>query len=211
MKYIVQYAALAMAMLCGTAFLSGLLRLLRTYDYTHQPFASVLPNASDTLFVGIACLASAKTYLLMVRRKSDAISKTQTQIQLTHIGFLVAWFCLLFMVHKMNLPRRSVSSWLLVAFVLAAAVVIWAGFVLRKTLFKKSADVVADSDGETLRRWRGAHSIGFTNALSVAIFGAVLKFIGAGWYVAGIFFGLSLSLLLLWGPRQIAANSAQPA
>ena len=141
----------------------------------------------------------------------DAISRTQREVKLVHRGFILAWFCLVFMIYKMHLPQRSVSPSVLVAFVLAAAIAIWAGFVLRKVLFKKSADALPDHMGEALRRWRGAHFVGFSNAMSVAILGAVLRFIGSGWSVAGIFFGLGLGLLLLWGPRQMASNSAQPA
>jgi hypothetical protein len=211
MKYAIRYAVLAMAMLSGTAFLSGVLRLLRTYDYTHHHFSSARVSPSEVLFAGITCAAFARIYQLMAVSKSDPISKTQTEVELFHVGFIVAWLCFLFMVHKMDLPQRSVSSWLLVAFVLATATVVWAGFVLRKALFKRSADALPDSVGEALRRWRGAHFIGFSNAMSIAIFGAILKFIGSNWYVAGIFFGLSLGLLLLWGPRQMATNSAQPA
>jgi hypothetical protein len=115
------------------------------------------------------------------------------------------------MVHKMNLRQRTVSSGLLVAFVFATAAAIWSGFVLRKTLFKKSADALPNNVGEALKRWKGAHFIGFNNAMSIALFGAVLKFIGSSWYVAGIFFGLSLGFLLLWRPRQLAAVGPQAA
>src|SRR5579864_4942652 len=115
MRYIVQYAALAMAMLCGTAFLSGFLRLPRTYHYANQGFAPALVSVADTLFVGVTCLAFVRIYQLMARSNCDAISKTQTEIELTHIGFLGAWFCIIFMVHKMNFADRSVSSWVLVA------------------------------------------------------------------------------------------------
>ena len=97
------------------------------------------------------------------------------------------------------------------AFILATALVIWSGFVVLKTLFKKSADALSGNVVEALRRWKGAHSIGFSNAMSIEIFAAVLRFIGSSWYVPGIFFGLSLCLLLLWAPRQMASNPAQIA
>jgi len=211
MTYIVRYAALVMAMLCGTAFLSGFLHLLGTYDHTRQHFSSLNVSLSETLFVGGACLAFARIYQLMARAKSDPISKTQTQIKLHHVGFLLAWLCVLFMVNKMNLRQRTVSSGLLVAFGLATAAAVWSGFVLRKTLFKKSAEAFPSNVGEALKHWKGAHFISFNNAMSIAVLGAVLKFIGGSWYVAGIFFGLGLVFLLLWGPRQMAANGAQIA
>jgi hypothetical protein len=207
MKYVVQYAALVMAMLCGTAFLSGFLHLLGTYDHPGQHSPSPGVSLSETLLIGGGCLAFAKIYQLMVSAKSDPISKTQTQIKLRHVGYLLAWLCVLFMVHKMNLRQRTVSSGLLVAFVFATAAAIWSGFVLRKTLFKKSADALPNDVEESLKRWKGAHFIGFNNAMSITIFGVVLKFIGSSWYVAGIFFGLSMVFLLLWGPRQMAAQT----
>jgi hypothetical protein len=211
MKYAVRYAALAMAMLSGTVFLSGVLRLLRTYDYTQHRFAPAHVSRSETLFVGITCVAFARIYQLMVGSKSDPISKTQTEIELAHVGFLVAWFCSIFMVHKMNLPNRSVSSWILVAFVLATVYAIIAGFTLRKRFFRQSAEALPSSVRKAVGLWRGAHSIGFTFAMSIAIWGVVLKFLGSNWYQAGTFFGVSLGLLLLWRPRQLAATSAQPA
>jgi len=182
MKHILQYAALVMAILCGTAFLSGFLDLLGTYGHTRQHFSSPSVDLSETLFVGGGCLAFARIYQLMARAKSDPISKTQTQIKLRHIGFLLAWLCVLFIVQKMNLRQRTVSSGLLVAFVLATAVTVWSGFVLRKTLFKKSADALPNNIGEALKHWRGAHLISFNNAMFIAVLGAVLKFIGSSWY-----------------------------
>jgi len=211
MKYVFRYAALAMAMLCGTAFLSGFLHQLGTYDHTHQHFSSSLVGLSETLFVGGACLAFARIYQLMARGMSDPTSKAQTQIELRHMGFLLAWLCVLFMVHKMNLRQRTVSSGLLVVFVFATAAAIWSGFALWKTLFKKSADALPNNVGEALKHWKGAYIIGFNNAMSIAVFGAVLKFIGSSWYVAGIFFGLSLVFLILWRPRPMVTNSAQLA
>ena len=203
MKYIVQYAALAMAMLCGTAFLSGFLHLLGIYDHSSSPRVSL----SETLLIGGGCIAFAKIYQIMVRAKSDPISKTQTQIKVRHMVYLLAWLCVLFLAHKMNLRQRTVSSGLLVSLVFATAAAIWSGLVLRKTLFKKSVDALPNNVGEALNRWKGAHLIGFNNAMSIAVFGAVLKFMGTSWYVAGIFFGLSLVFLLLWGPRQMAAQT----
>ena len=209
MKYIVQYAALAMAMLCGTAFLSGFLHLLGIYDRPGQHSSSPRVSLSETLLIGGGCIAFAKIYQLMVSAKSDPISKTQTQIKVRHTVYLLAWLIVLFMLHTMNLRQRTISSWLLVAFVFATTATIWSGFVLRKTFFKKSADALPNNVGEALKRWKGAHLIGFNNAMSIAVLGAVLKFIGSSWYVyvAGIFFGLSMVFLLLWGPRQMFAQT----
>jgi hypothetical protein len=86
-----------------------------------------------------------------------------------------------------------------------------AGYVLRKKLFKQSVEALPSDVRKALRLWRGAHSIGFSFAMSMTIFGVALKFLGSSWYVAGIFFCLSLGFLLLWRPRQLAMVGAQAA
>jgi hypothetical protein len=140
----------------------------------------------------------------------DAIS-TQTEIKLAYRGFILAWFCFIFMVHEMNLPYRSISAWVLLAFAFAALCVMASGFVMRKKLFAQSAESLPGDLGKAIRHWRGAHFIGFSFAMNLTIFGAVLKFLGSSWYVAGIFFGLSLGLLLLWKPRELTLSNRQPA
>jgi hypothetical protein len=210
MKYAVRYAALAMATLSGITFLSGSLRLLVSYNAHHRVTPSAV-GPFDTLFTGIAWLGFGRLYQLLGRSKSNAISGTQTEIELAHVGFMFAWFCLLFMVHKMNPPNRSVSSWILVAFILATVYAIIAGFTLRKRLFKQSAEALPSNARKAVGLWRGAHFIGFTFAMSIGIWGVVLKFLGSNWYQTGTFFGVSLGFLLLWGPRQLAATNAQPA
>lgn len=95
----------------------------------------------------------------------------------------------------MNLPHRSVSLWVLVAFVLATVYAITAGYLLRKRLFKQSVEALPSNVRKAVGLWRGAHFIGFSCAMSIAIFGVALRFLGSRWYVAGIFFCLSSGFL----------------
>jgi hypothetical protein len=140
----------------------------------------------------------------------DAISKTRTGIRLAYVGYIVAWFCFLFLVQTTNPPHRNVSSSVLVAFVVAAVYAVVVGFVMRKRFFRQSTEAFAGNLRKALGLWRAAHIIGFTCAMNVCIFGFVLKFLGSSWLVPGIFFGLSLGFLLLWRPRQLAVSGAQP-
>lgn len=211
MRYAFRYAALAMAMLSGTVFLNGVLRLLRTYDYTQHRFAPASVSPSETLFVGITCVAFARIYQLMVGSKSDPISKTQTEIELAHVGFILAWFCLLFMAHKMNPPHRNVSTWVLVVVSVASVYVVVAGFVMRKKFFKMSSEALPSDARKATKLWRSANSISFCCALNPPIYGLVLKILGSDWLVPGILFGLGLGFLLLWRPRQLAVSDVQPA
>jgi hypothetical protein len=141
----------------------------------------------------------------------DAISKTRTAIRLVYAGYIVAWFCFLFLVHTRSRPHRHVSFWVLVAFVVAAVYAVVVGFVLRSKLFTRSTDALPADLRKALALWRAAHIMGFTCAMNVCILGFVLKLLGSSWLVPGIFFGLSLGFLLLWRPRQFAVRGAQPA
>ena len=211
MKRAVRYAALAMATLSGITFLSGFLHLLVTYN-THHRAAPSAVSPFDMLFTGVACLGFGRVYQLLVRSKSNAISGTQTEIELAHVGFILAWFGFLFMVQEMNLPHRSVSSWVLVLLGIVAPVyAIVVGFVMRRKFFALSTKAVPHDPRMASKHWRSANLISFCCAINLAIFGVVLKIIGSGWLVPGILFGLGLGFLLLWRPRLLAVGGVQPA
>jgi hypothetical protein len=210
MKSVARYAALAMSVLSGITFLSGSLRYLATY-YAHHRVAPSAVRPLDTLFTGVACLGFGRVYQVLGRSKPDTISKTQTEIEIVHVGFLSAWFCLLFMVHSMNPPVRSVSVWVLAVLVFASVYVVLIGFVTRKKTFRRSDEALPGDLPKALKFWKSAHVIGFVYAMNLALFGFVLKFLGSNWLVPGILFGLSLGFLLLWRPRQMTGNSAQLA
>jgi hypothetical protein len=211
MKHVIRYAALAMAMLSGRVFLSVVLRLLRTYDFTQHRFAPVRVSPSETLFVGITCVAFARIYQLLGRSKSNAISGTQTEIELAHVGFVFSWFCLLFMVHKMNLPLRAVPAPAFVVLCIFAASAIVACFVMRRRLFKMTTEALPDDPRKASQFWRSANLGSFVCAMNPAICGVVLKILGSGWLVPGMLFGVGLGFLLLWRPRQLAVSDVQPA
>jgi hypothetical protein len=211
MKYVIRYAALAMAMLSGTVFLSVVLRLLRTYYFTQHSFAApVRVGPSETLLVGIICVAFSRIYQLLGRSKSNAISGIQTEIELAHVGFMMAWFCLLFTVHKMNPPQRNVSALILLVIAVVGVSVIVFGFVMRKKFFKMSSEAFSSDARKASELWKSANLISFCFALNPPIYGVVLKILGSGWLVPGILFGLGLGFLLLWRPRQLAVSDVQP-
>ena len=140
----------------------------------------------------------------------DSTSRTQTEVKTLHLSFILSWCCLLFMVYKMNLPHRGVSPLVLPLFVLLAVCVVASGSRVRRQLFARSTQSLRDDAGKALGLWRGANVVGFTHAMSLSILGAVLKFLGTSWLVAGVFFSAGLGLLVLWRPHQMAESGTLP-
>jgi hypothetical protein len=141
----------------------------------------------------------------------NALPTKQPEIKAVYAAFIASWFCFLFLVHEMNFPQHSVSVWIWVALTLAASSAIVVGFVIRKKFFKLSTEALLRDPNKARSHWRSANVIGFNCAMSVTVYGAVLKLLGSGWLVPGIFFSVSLGLLLLWRPRQLELSSVQPA
>lgn len=137
--------------------------------------------------------------------------KTQTGVKLVHRVFLLTWFCFLFIVHKMNLPLRDVSTWVIVVLCVLAASAIGVGFVMRRRFFKLMTEVLPHDPDKARQFWTSANLISFCCALNPAIYGVMLKIAGSGWLVPGILFSLGLGFLLLWRPRQLSASGVQPA
>jgi len=119
----------------------------------------------------------------------------------TYSGYIIAWFCFLFIIQWMNPPQRNVSALIVVVFAVAAVCAIAAGFVMRKKLFAQSTEALRGDPHKALSGWKAAHIIGFTCAMNVTIFGVALKFLGTDWLVSGILFAVGLGFLALWRPR----------
>ena len=132
-------------------------------------------------------------------------------IRVAYVGFVIAWFCWLFMVTEMHLPHQSVSVWVFVVVCVWAVYSTVVGFVFRKQFFKRSTEAVRHGPRMAREHWRTANLVSFCCAFNLSICAAVLKYFGSNWIVAGIFFGLSLGFLLLWRPRELAENDCQPA
>ena len=91
-----------------------------------------------------------------------SISKTQAEVKLVHRVYILAWFCFLFMVHKMNLPIRDVSAWVFVVLCILAASAIVVGFVMRRRFFKLTTEALPHDPRKACQFWRSANLISFS-------------------------------------------------
>jgi hypothetical protein len=60
---------------------------------------------------------------------------------------------------------------------------------------------VDPQDATSLKQWRSGQIVSFAFAESVVLYGFLLKFLGAGWNIAGMFFVVGILVLLAWTPK----------
>ena len=111
--------------------------------------------------------------------------------------------------------ERSIPSALLFGSAAAAFSNITIAFVLRQQKVKKPMEILRDEPGNSsaMLMSRSGNVISFVLAESLTLLGMVLKFLGAEWRVAGIFFAAGLILTLLWYPRMglpVSASAPPP-
>lgn len=193
------------------------LRLSRPQDPRMREFSSICMGVA--LIFGSLYL-TAKLYLDSRHHKDrdtvhsdygEPTAWAQTEVKVVHRGFILAWFCFLFLVHKMNPALRDISAWVFVALCIWATSGIVVGFVMRRGFFRLSSEALPHDPRKASKFWRLANFISFSCAINATICGFVMRFLGSGWLVPGILFGLGLGFLLLWRPRQLAMSGVQRA
>jgi hypothetical protein len=104
--------------------------------------------------------------------------------------------------HEANVDHRlTLWHWLLAAI---AALCIFEGFHFRRRLIPPAERVLVGNgtDPKALKQWEAGHLIGFCMAVSVAMWGLVLRLImHAVFWESLLFYGGSLLFLWLWAPR----------
>src|SRR3974377_2369480 len=142
----------------------------------------------------------------MTNITKNLVSRTRIEVRLVYKGIFVAWFCCLFMIYKMNLPFREVSSAVFVGICLAAPSSIALGLAMRMRCRRRCTKDSSDAL-KSAQSWRAANFVSFSCAILVAFCGVALRFLGSPWLTSGIFFGLSLFFILLWRPREFPISA----
>lgn len=75
--------------------------------------------------------------------------------------------------------------------------------VFRRRMVEQVEEVLARdaANSEALQRWRGGNVLTFVSCEAVALYGIVLRFLGAPLREAGAFYVVAAALLLIWAPR----------
>ena len=127
------------------------------------------------------------------------------KIRLVHFAFVGSWFLFLLIFKFISPIQSSLPAYFPAALGLVCAADITISFIRRRYYFSAALELLrAEPESRAgLAKWRVANIVSFAFAETVTLFGFVLRFLGWGWNIAGIFFAVGLFLLLLWTPRRI--------
>lgn len=131
------------------------------------------------------------------------------QIRIIHAIFLMTWFLFLLQIKIVSPQERPIPIVFPAVMGILCISEIGLALFFRARYISAAVEVLRSDPANptALAKWRMGNLLCFVFAETVTLFGLVLKFLGAGWNVAGIFFGVGLCLMLLWTPRPIKSGS----
>jgi hypothetical protein len=129
--------------------------------------------------------------------------------RILHVCFLVAAGLYLLVLFQLRPMERSVDSLLVYALGFLSLLVVGTGFFLRGRMVVETAARLSinPQDATSLKQWRSGQIVSFAFAESVVLYGFVLKFLGASWNIAGVFFIAGILLLVAWTPKLEVSGS----
>ncbi len=132
------------------------------------------------------------------------VSQTLRVLRIVHVALLVS-VALYVHVAIITAPHpTTVPPALIVGIALMAILVAAAAFVFRAKFVSPAEEILATNseDRAALARWRLGQFVSLALAESVVVYGFVLKFLGAEWKIAGIFFAAGTALMLIFTPQR---------
>ncbi|HEV1994298.1 MAG TPA: hypothetical protein VGR03_08205 [Candidatus Acidoferrum sp.] len=131
------------------------------------------------------------------------IESTLRSVRVLHLIFLLTVALFIINLRMLQPAERGISFLTVSVFVLLCLSDIAIAISFRARMITPSIERlrVNPQDAAALGRWRSGVITSFTFAETVVLLGFMLKILGAGWNVAGVFFVVGILLLLAWAPK----------
>jgi hypothetical protein len=133
----------------------------------------------------------------------SAAGRALRNLRLVHTVFLLTVVLYIVVIGFVPATTRQPQAMLLYVFAAIGFSDVLFAFLLRSQLVTPPAEAlrVNPDDAAALQKWRSGNLISFVLAETLALLGLVLKFLGFGWNIAGVFFAVSIALLMLFTPK----------
>jgi hypothetical protein len=136
------------------------------------------------------------------------MSPTISQLRIMQFVMIVSVLFIFFISRSLPVPSLSADpsmQWAIVVCAIASGV---SGFILQRILLRASGQASRSPQASTpLARWRIGHMVRFATAESVALFGFVLRSLGASSTFVYLLFGGGMLLLVLWQPGALPTET----
>jgi hypothetical protein len=133
----------------------------------------------------------------------DSIKVVLRNMRILHATFLTTIFLYLFMLSQIRPVAHEVQPQLVYGLAFASLTDLGIALYFRARKVQVSEERLRTNPGDVsaLAEWRAGTILSFVFAESIALFGVLLKGLGAEWKIAGLFFAFGLLLMLFWTPR----------
>jgi len=135
------------------------------------------------------------------------VNNAQKNLQIARIAhialFLSAILYILVPILVIRVPQQPAPREIVFTLGVMAFASLGAALFFRTRLVQPSTEnlVRSPDDAGAAKQWRAGVILSLVFCESIILFGMVLRILGAGWNVAGVFYAVGIVLMLLWTPK----------
>ncbi len=128
---------------------------------------------------------------------------TLRYLRIVHATFLFTVLLYFYALTVLRPQEHRVPPAIVICFMAVSTGTITLALFFRSRKVTPAVEILRRNaeDAVALTNWRSGNILSFTLAETIVLFGFVLKYLGAGWNLAGIFFGVGVFLFFVWTPR----------
>lgn len=129
--------------------------------------------------------------------------KTLRDMRVLHAVYLLTVALYIYVLVLMRPQEHDVPLAIVISLVGVSAGTIAQAMFFRSRKVTPAVEILRRNpeDASALANWRFGNVLSFTLAEAIVLFGFALKYLGAEWRVAGLFFAVGTFLFLVWTPR----------
>ena len=133
----------------------------------------------------------------------NLMQATLREMRILHAVFMLTVLLYIFTLIVLHPQERKVSSATVSSFAAESIAAAGLALLFRSRKIKPALEILHGDPEDTsaLARWRSGNILSFVLTETIVLFGFMVKYLGAGWNVAGVFFVVGTLLFLVWRPR----------